>query len=73
MYSSRDIVPYNVYFLTHFNAHINVKSYIGYYTVKYTFKYIYKGPNYATIILGAYTGRARLQQPIDKIKEYIDT
>ena len=53
IYSSRDIVLYNVYFLTYFNTYINIKSYTGYCTIKYAFKYIYKGPNYTTITLGA--------------------
>ena len=72
IYSSRDIAPYNAYFLTRFNAYINIKSYIGYCAIKYVFKYIYKGPNYATITLGAQAAGAKPQQPINKIKEYID-
>ncbi|OCK92851.1 uncharacterized protein K441DRAFT_568471, partial [Cenococcum geophilum 1.58] len=50
---SRDIAPYNAYFLTRFNAHINLESYIGYCAIKYMFKYTYKGPNYTTITLEA--------------------
>jgi len=53
IYSSRDMAPYNVYFLTRFNAYINVESCMGYCVVKYAFKYIYKGLDYAIIMLRA--------------------
>ena len=72
IYNSRDMAPYNAYFLAHFNMYINIKSCTGYCAIKYAFKYIYKGPNHATITLRAQAAGAKPQQPTDEIKEYMD-
>jgi hypothetical protein len=62
---NRHVVPYCPELLLELECHINMECCISVASVKYIHKYIYKGPDRATLQLGA-------REAVDEIKQFLD-